>query len=64
MSWLKSHWKKIVGAGVAIAGWFVPELAPLQIVGGIVLGSDFQVGTALGTPIGKGAKGLADKLRK
>jgi hypothetical protein len=63
-SWLASHWKKLLGVAVGIAGVFYPPLAPvLGPLGGVIVGSDFQIGTQLGTPIGGDAQKLVEQVR-
>lgn len=62
MSWLKSHWKKVLGISVGIVGAFTP-LAPVLIpVGALVLGTDFQVGSQVGTPLGQAAKDVVRQV--
>lgn len=64
MSWLESHWKKLLGIAVGVVGVFYPPLAPvLGPLGGVIVGSDFQVGTQLGTPVGGAAKDLVKQVR-
>lgn len=64
MDWLKDHWRKLAGIAIATAGYFYPPLIPLTTIGGIILGSDFQVGSKMGTPLGPAAKQLVDQLGK
>jgi len=60
-AFFKAHWKKLLGGAVAVAGSFFPEVAlPAQVLGGVILGSDFQVGSSIGTPVGQAAKRVAD----
>jgi hypothetical protein len=54
------HWKKILGGAVAVAGAFVPPLAPLIPIGTLLFGSDFQLGSSVGTPIGAAGKRVAE----
>lgn len=62
-NWFKKHWKKLAGAGIAIAGAFIPGAQPLIPFGAVLFGADFQVGAQVGTPIGKGAKDLVQKVK-
>lgn len=50
------HWKKLLGGGIAVAGAFIPALAPLIPLGTLLVGTDFQVGSQVGTRLGAGAK--------
>lgn len=60
-SFLKKHWKKIVGVAVAVSGVFYPPALAVTVpLGSSLFGSDFQLGTQIGTPIGQSAKELAD----
>lgn len=58
MNWLKAHWRKLAGIAVGVVGAFLPPgfREVLLAVGGSVLGSDFQVGSSAGTPLGQAAK--------
>lgn len=40
-----------------------PSLAVTVPLGTAIIGSDFQLGATLGTPLGKGAKDLVDIVR-
>jgi hypothetical protein len=60
-NFLSKHWKKLLGGAVAVAGAFVPGLQPLIPVGALILGSDFQLGSSIGTPLGAGAKRVVEK---
>ena len=55
-SFWENHWRKVLGGALAVAGVFVPALLPLAPLGTLILGSDFQVGSKVGTAIGAGAK--------
>jgi hypothetical protein len=63
-SFLKRHWKKAAGVVVAAVGVFVPGLQPLIPIGGMLFGSDFQIGASAGTPLGKAAKDAQRSLKK
>lgn len=56
MNFLKKHWKKGLGLVVGIAGAFTPAAVVLLPLGGIIFGTDFQVGASAGTPLGRTAK--------
>jgi hypothetical protein len=56
---LARHWRKILGGAIAVAGVVYPPLAPLVPLGTLVIGSDFQLGASIGTPVGAAAKKLA-----
>lgn len=64
MSWLKSHWKKLAGIAVGAASVFYPPLAPILVpLGSAIIGSDFQVGSQLGTPVGSAAKDMVKQVK-
>lgn len=64
MSWLSRNWRKVAGIVVGATGVLYPPLLPVTIgIGGLVAGSDFQIGAQLGTPIGKAAKELVNGRR-
>jgi hypothetical protein len=44
-SWIVAHKRKLLGLAVGAAGVFYPPLMPVTIgLGGLIAGSDFQVG--------------------
>ncbi len=54
---MRDNWKKLLGIAVGASGVFYPPLLPVTtLLGGLIIGTDFQVGSEVGSAIGKGAK--------
>lgn len=57
------HWRKLAGIAVG-ALCAIPVLTPFALpivgLGGLIFGSDFQVGATVGTPLGAGAKDVVN----
>lgn len=60
--WFSRNWKKLAGAALYAACRFFPSISGLEPFAFLLLGLDFQVGGQLGTPIGRAARVLHERL--
>lgn len=59
-----NHKRKLLGIAVGAVGVFFPPILPYTtVLGGVIVGSDFQVGAKVGTAIGDTAKHVVDSRK-